>query len=94
MIPDLDRERLAIETRAWLEEKRLSTRNASISFPGLNPAMISRACSCQILSAASHLALCAAMGVDPSRYLIFVDRNKQKQTVTEIGKRETSGAVP
>lgn len=89
MIPDIDRDRLALETRAWLDRKGLSTRNASLEFPGLNPAMISRACSCQVLSAASHLALCAAMGVDPARYLRFTDRRQQNQTVTAFEKRET-----
>lgn len=89
MIPDIDRELLALDTRAWLDSKGLSTRDASSAFPGLNPAMISRACSCQILSAASHLTLCSAMGVDPAKYLRFTDRRQQNQAVTAFEKRET-----
>lgn len=92
MIPDIDRDRLAEDTRAWLARTGLSTRNASAEFPGLNPAMISRACSCQVLSAASHLALCGAMGVSPTEYLRFVDRHQQIQAVTPFEKRETRWA--
>lgn len=89
MIPDIDRDLLALDTRAWLAERGLSTRGASMTIPGLNPAMISRACNCQILSAASHLALCSAMGRKPERYLRFVDRSQRNQTVTAIAQRET-----
>ena len=94
MIPEIDRDRLAMDTRAWLEASGLSTRNASMRHAGLNPAMISRACSCQVLSAASHLALCTAMGVDPSDYLVFHDRGQRNQAVTASAQRETPRAVP
>lgn len=93
MIPEIDRDRLAMDTRDWLKSTGLSTRNASSAHEGLNPAMISRACSCQVLSAASHLALCTAMGVDPSDYLVFHDRGQRNQAVTASAQRETPRAV-
>jgi hypothetical protein len=89
MQPDIDRTRLADDTRRWLEDNRLSTRRAAEIYAGLNPAMISRACSENILSAASMLTLCAAMKRDPMRYLVFLD--KRKQAVTASVPRETRG---
>ncbi|MBP2560830.1 hypothetical protein J2857_003599 [Neorhizobium galegae] len=92
MIPDIDRARLSVDTLQWLKDNNLSTRSASASFPGLNPAMVSRACTEQVLSAASLLTLCRVMQRDPLRYLIFTERRKQNQAVTAIGKRETPEA--
>jgi hypothetical protein len=91
--PGIDRERLAEDVTAWLRGHGLSTRNASSTFRGLNPAMLSRACTGKILSAESLLALCAAMEVDAARYLVWVPLLKN-QTVTAIGKRETREARP
>jgi len=92
MKPDIDRAKLATETRDWLARNRLTTRSASIAFPGVNPAMISRACNEQVLSAASLLTLCHAMHRNPMRYLLI--QGQQKQTVTAFGKRETPEARP
>jgi len=94
MIPDIDRDRLAADTRAWLSDKGLSTRTASASFPGLNPAMVSRACNCQVLSAASLLTLCRAMRRNPMRYLVIGERGQPNQAVTAFGKREIREARP
>lgn len=82
MIPEIDREKLADETRAWLKGNGLT---------GLNPAMISRAANCQVLSAASLLTLCKAMRRNPMRYLRQAGMQKN-QTVTAFEKRETQGA--
>jgi len=89
MRPDIDRDRLADRFDAWLKTKGLSYRQAASEHEGLNPAMINRARTGQVLSAPSLLALCLAMGANPFEFLVFVDQAKQKQTVTEIGKRET-----
>lgn len=86
--PDIDRGRLSEDVTAWLVSHKLSTRNASAVFRGLNPAMLSRACTGKVLSAESLLALCAAMEIDPTRYLTWVPLLKN-QTVTANGKRET-----
>ncbi|MBX5015930.1 hypothetical protein [Rhizobium lentis] len=91
MQPEIDRARLSRDVRQWLSDNRLTTRSAQQACPGLNPAMISRACSQSILSAASMLALCAAMKRDPTAYLIFVD--KRNQAVTANVHRETRGAA-
>lgn len=90
MQPDIDRARLARDVRVWLFDNLLTTRSAPLAHPGLNPAMISRACSESVLSAASMLALCAAMKRDPTTYLIFLD--KRNQAVTANVHRETRGA--
>lgn len=94
MIPDIDRARLASDTRAWLAANNLSTRSAAAAFPGLNPAMVSRACTEQVLSAASLLTLCRAMCRDPMHYLVMVERGQRNQTVTAFGKRETGEVRP
>lgn len=88
MQPDIDRERLANDTRQWLADNKLTTRSAPTIYAGLNPAMISRACSEKVLSAASMLALCACMKRDPMDFLTFV--SKRNQSVTAIVPRETS----
>ena len=91
--PDINRVLLAADVTAFLLERKLSTRNASAEFEGINPAMLSRACTGKILSAESLLALCSAMNLDPMRYLVMVPLLKN-QTVTAIGKRETREARP
>lgn len=91
MQPEIDRARLARDVRQWLDDNRLTTRSAPQIYAGLNPAMISRACSESVLSAASMLALCAAMKRDPTLYLTF--RDKRNQTVTASVQRETRGAA-
>lgn len=95
MIADIDRARLADDVLSWLAAKNLSYRDAAGCFAGLNPAMINRAKTCQVLSAASLLALTRAMGVDPMGYLVLVDplqarlARQQNQAVTAIASRET-----
>jgi hypothetical protein len=91
--PDIDREKLAAEVGQWLRRQKLTTRSAAAAFPGLNPAMISRASTGQVLSAASLLALCRAMKRRPGRYLVMVPLVRN-QHVTAIGKRETGEARP
>lgn len=91
--PDIDRAQLAADVTAWLVAHGLSTRNASLVFDGINPAMLSRACTGKVLSAESLLALCKAMGGDPMRYLIMVPLLKD-QTVTAIAQRETREVSP
>lgn len=91
--PEIDRALLAADVTAWLAARGLSTRAASAVFPGLNPAMLSRATTGQVLSAASLLTLCRAMESDPMRYLTFAPLLKN-QTVTAIGERETPEARP
>jgi hypothetical protein len=93
MIADIDRARFASDTLDWLERKKLSYRHASTRYPGLNPALLSRACNCKPLSAGNMLLVCKAMQKDPTLYLVLIDRRQQNQTVTAIGKRETSGAA-
>ncbi|NEI60933.1 hypothetical protein [Rhizobium leguminosarum] len=88
MQPEIDRSRLSRDVRQWLADNRLTTRSAAAIYAGVNPAMISRACSEQVLSAASLLALCACMKRDPMDFLTFV--SKRNQTVTAIVPRETS----
>ncbi len=91
--PGIDRALLAADVAAWLGRIKMSTRNASSFFEGLNPAMLSRACTGQVLSAESLLALCRAMDGDPMRYLVMVPLLKN-QTVTAIAQRETREAGP
>lgn len=91
--PDIDRALLAADVSAWMARNSLTTRSASAAFSGLNPAMVSRACTQQVLSAASLLTLCCAMRADPLRYLVNVPR-LQNQPVTAIGARETVEARP
>lgn len=91
--PDIDRQKLADDVGRWLARNGHSTRAAALAFPGLNPAMISRASTGQVLSAASLLALCQAMKRPAARYLIMVPIVRN-QTVTAIGKRETREARP
>lgn len=91
--PDIDRTQLAADVTAWLRAHGLSTRSASSVFDGLNPAMLSRACTGKVLSAESLLALCMAMGGDPMRYLVMVPLLKN-QTVTAFEKRETREVSP
>jgi len=91
--PDIDRALLAADVSAWMARNGLTTRSASAAFAGLNPAMVSRACTLQVLSAASLLTLCCAMQADPLRYLVNVSHQKN-QAVTAIGARETVVAQP
>jgi hypothetical protein len=91
MQPEIDRARLARDVREWLSDNGLTTRSAQQACRGLNPAMISRACSQSVLSAASMLALCVAMKRDPTIYLVFFD--KRNQAVTANVHRETRGAA-
>ncbi len=93
MQPDIDRARLSRDVRQWLSEKGLTTRGAALIYPGLNPAMISRACSEQILSAASMILLCEVMKRTPFDYLLLLDGAKRNQTVTAIVPRETRGTA-
>jgi hypothetical protein len=92
--PEINRDRLALDVLEWMKGLGLSTRSASTAYPGLNPAMISRACTGQVLSAASLLALCRAMEKDPMSYLVCPARTVENQVVTAIGKRETAGVRP
>lgn len=89
--PEIDRERLAHDVGDWLRRRKLTTRSAAASFAGLNPAMISRASTGQVLSAASLLALCKAMKRRPERYLVMVPLVRN-QHVTAIAQRETREA--
>lgn len=91
--PDIDRALLAADVSTWMPRNGLTTRSASAVFAGLNPAMVSRACTQQVLSAASLLTLCCAMQADPLRYLVNVSR-QQNQAVTAIAARETVEARP
>lgn len=93
MQPDIDRTRLSRDVRQWLADNKLTTRSASAVYAGLNPAMISRACSEQILSGASLLVVCQVMRRNPFDYLTFVDQRERKQTVTAIVPRETRGSA-
>lgn len=89
MKPDIDRDLLAARLDAWLSARGLSYRQAARACPGLNPAMINRARTGQVMSAASLLALCRAMGADPFEFLVVTDGGKKNQTVTAIDKRGT-----
>lgn len=91
--PDIDRALLASDVAAWLAARGLSTRSAAAAFEGINPAMLSRACTGQVLSSASLLALCRAMQSDPMRYLVFTPLLRN-QAVTANGKRETPEVRP
>lgn len=93
MRPDIDRYQFSVDVRDWLEDKGLSYRNASAHFPGLNTAMFSRARNGEVLSAASMLALCQAMGRDPARYLRFTNEPVRNQRVTANDFRETGRAI-
>ncbi len=89
MRPDIDRDALAARFDAWLKARGLSYRQAAAAHDGLNPAMINRVRTGQVLSAASLLALCRAMGADPLEFLILVDPALKKQAVTAKVQRET-----
>lgn len=89
MRPDIDRDRLAQRFDGWLRGQGLSYRQVAAAHEGLNPAMINRVRTGQVLSAASLLALCRAMGADPLDFLILVDPAQRKQAVTAKVQRET-----
>lgn len=89
MIAEIDKALFARTVHEWLAAEGLTTRTASAAFEGINPAMVSRAVNCHVLSAASLLAICRAMEADPLRFLRFHDPRQQNQTVTAIDKRET-----
>lgn len=89
MRPDIDRDKLAKRLGAWIDAQGLSYRQAASLHEGLNPAMINRARTGQVLSAPSLLALCRAMGADPFEFLVLVDPAQSKQAVTAKVQRET-----
>jgi|GEM_PF-1947099 hypothetical protein len=91
MRPGVDRAKLAYHVAAFLDREGLSYRDAAVRFPGLNTAMLSRVKRGAVLAEGSLLAVCAAMGVNPLDYLVFVDPRQQNQTVTAIDKCETEG---
>lgn len=93
MQPEIDRARLSRDVRQWLADNKLTTRTASASYPGLNPAMLSRACGERILSAPSLLVVCMVMRKDPRDYLVLHDTPKRNQTVTAMVPRETRGIL-
>ena len=91
MRPEIDRARLSRDVRKWLADSGLTTRSAAAHFPGLNAAMISRACGERVLSAPSLLVVCSVMRRDPRDYLVLHDSAQRNQTVTAMVPRETRG---
>lgn len=91
MQPDFDRAAFAADIETIRRKRKLSYRGAAALHPCLNPAMISRACSQRVLSVPSLLLLCHVFGLDPLRYLV-APTSQEKQAVTAIESRETSGA--
>jgi hypothetical protein len=88
---EIDRALFAVDVRHALEKRDLSYRHAVLAWPVLNVAMLSRACSEQVLSAGNFLALCQVFELDPFRYLA-VPEIKRNQTVSAIVSRE-AGSV-
>lgn len=86
MRPYFNRDGFADAVTDWLAREGLSYRDACARHDRLNPAMLSRAIRCHVLSIESLLAICAVSGINPMRFIEFSER---KQTVTEIDKRET-----
>lgn len=66
---EIDRETFAAAVTDALAARGLSYREAVIAFPALNVAMLSRASSCQVLSAGNMLAVCRAFDLDPFDFL-------------------------
>ncbi|OJU12735.1 MAG: hypothetical protein BGN85_08700 [Alphaproteobacteria bacterium 64-11] len=101
-MPEIDRERFAEDVERELAE-RFSSFNAAVrACPELNKALLSRAVNANPLSAASMLALCQRLGLDPFAYLSSAKRRRrsladirkdmEKQTVTEVATRETGSS--
>lgn len=85
---EIDRDRLAADVSAALKRRGYSYREAVFVWPELNVAMLSRACTGQVLSAGNLLALCRALDLDPFAYLA-ARKAVLNPTVTAIGSRET-----
>lgn len=67
---DIDRSGFAADVAAVLKARGWSYGAACAACPGLDKAMLSRAVNGAVLSAANHLALCAALGLDPLARLV------------------------
>ncbi|WP_099866050.1 hypothetical protein [Pararhizobium haloflavum] len=85
---EIDRHRLARDVAEFLKLRGYSYREACFVWPALNVAMLSRACSGQVLSAGNLLALCRAFALNPFDYLA-AEKAPSNPAVTEIGSRET-----
>ncbi|EKF17084.1 hypothetical protein [Nitratireductor pacificus] len=91
---EIDRDAFACAVQAALGRRGLSYRAAVAAWPMLNIPMLSRACSCQIVSAANMLAVCKALELDPFAFLtegrraIGSGKSVQKQTVSLSAPRE------
>lgn len=86
---DIDRQRLSADVTAFLDARGYSYRDAVFVWPALNPAMLSRAASGQVLSAGNLLALCQAFGLDPFVYVTTGQKAAPNPAVTAIDTRET-----
>lgn len=69
----------ALEQRGWTYDAALAAR------PGLDKAMLSRAVNGKPLSAANHLVVCRAFGLDPFAFLI--EEKQARTTLRAIAKR-------
>lgn len=92
---EIDRAAFGHAVLDMLDQHGLSYRDAVARWPHLNTAMLSRACSGQVISAANMLAVCKALGLDPMAFLIEGKRPRRtmksivKQAVTAAASRET-----
>lgn len=69
-LAEIDRLRLAADVIAALDQHGLSYSAAIERHPDLDRSMLSRACNAKPLSAANHLLVCWAFGLDPFAYLL------------------------
>ncbi|WP_265518947.1 hypothetical protein [Nitratireductor luteus] len=96
---DIDRAAFAEAIMRVLDRAGLSFGKAVETWPELDKAMLSRACSEKPLSAANFLLVCKVMGLDPFAYLIHdkqrrvrlrdIAKRLSEQSVTPVVKRET-----
>ncbi|MGL4490537.1 MAG: hypothetical protein ACRCU5_13955 [Rhizobiaceae bacterium] len=87
LVPEFHRELFAVAIRIKLESKGMAYGDAVRAHPYLKKAMLSRACTQQILSVPSFLALCLAFDLEPETYLKIAV--KENQSVTAIDTRGT-----
>lgn len=94
---EIDRDAFAAAVHEALGSRGLSYRAAVAEWPQLNIAMLSRACSCQTISAANMLAVCKALRLDPFEFLLEGKRRRTtvktilQQAVTASVSREAAG---
>lgn len=89
---EIDRIKFAYAVTQALDAAGLSYNAAVEKFDGLDKAMLSRACHGKPLSAANHLLLCRALGLDPYAFLVAAPR--RRLTMKDLVRRQVTQGAP